>query len=112
MSSLVGEEGPELFLPDTAEQIINNNDLSTMLVGGSGTDEPDKLLDAIGRLSSGGSGIHIGNIDIDARGAELGVEQWIMSALASLHNSIEPRALAAVNAQRQRGGAWSMAFKR
>lgn len=78
----------------------------SMVIGGnSGVDKNQLSLNGtpIASVSKGETlsvspnGGNSGNVyNIDARGAELGVEQRIMQALKSLDRSIEPRALGAV----------------
>jgi len=70
---LVGERGPELFVPNISGNIVPNNKMGQNTV-----------------------------YNIDARGAEAGVEQRIMMALQKVNSSIETRALSAVqNANRR-----------
>lgn len=85
--AIVGENGPELVRFGRAGHVFPNGSFLR---------------------SAGATNVY----NIDARGAELGVEQRIMAALQQLHRSIEPRAIAAVNAQRKRGGSFAAAFAR
>lgn len=84
--SIVGERGPELFVPARAGTIIPND-----FGGGFG----------------GGT-----VINIDARGAAPGVEALIRQELAALSASIEPRIDARVMRQAGRGGAFAKAVGR
>jgi hypothetical protein len=81
--ALVGERGPELFVPDVAGAIV-----------------PHHALGAGGNLTIAYS--------IDARGAEAGVESRIRAAL----RESEARTLAAVRALADRGGAFARALGR
>lgn len=72
--SMVGENGPELFVPDTAGTIIPNGDF-----GGNGT-----------------------SIYIDARGADASVEQKIMRAIAKLAQQTPAIAVQAVQSYQSR----------
>ncbi len=78
--SMVGENGPELFVPDSAGTIVPNN-----------------------AMQSGGGGNHY---YIDARGADAGVVDRIATALNQLAGPgvVEQRALVAVNNHLRRGG--------
>lgn len=81
--SVVGERGPEIFVPDSAGRIIPNH-----AIGGS-------------------SGSSVGNTYmIDARGADAGVVQRLGAALQALAGPgvVERRALVAVAEGRRRGG--------
>ena len=78
--SIVGERGAELFVPKTAGTIIPNEKLGM-----------NKSV----------------TYNIDARGAERGVEQRIMQALKQVDNSIEPRAITAVQSANKRGSQMS-----
>ena len=83
-SYLVGERGPELFTPGRTGVITPNNDLG----GGGGT-----------------------VINVDARGAEIGVERRVMQAISDLSSTIEPRSIAAVSGEVQRGGSTARLFR-
>ncbi len=91
--SLVGEAGPEVFVPDRAGTIIPNSRL-----GGGGLDS---------RLGSAGpvSYTYAPTYNIDARNAKFGVEQDIIRALKKLDLSVEPRALVTVIEARRRDPA-------
>lgn len=84
--SIVGERGPELFVPDRPGTVIPND------------------------FGSGGMGGNV--INIDARGAAPGVEALIRRELAALSASIEPRVDARVMRQAGRGGAFAKAVGR
>ena len=84
--AIVGEKGPEPFIPDRPGTILPNSALSGL----------------------GGGVTNIYNID--ARNAKFGVEQDIIRALNDLDRSIEPRALAVVSFKRGRGGGFSRSF--
>ena len=81
-SYLVGEQGPELFTPT-----------------GGGVITPNKGL---------GGGV---TYNVDARGAEIGVERRVMAALEQVNRSIEPRAVAEVQRVAQRGGGGARALQ-
>jgi hypothetical protein len=85
--SIVGERGPELFVPDRPGTIIPND------FGGG----------------MGGGGMVV---NIDARGAAPGVEALIRREMAALSASIEPRIDARVTRQAGRGGAFAKAVGR
>ncbi len=76
--SIVGENGPELFVPKTQGTIIPNN-----------------------QLSSGKSGNHY---YIDARGADAGQISVLKSMIQALNASVEDRAVSAVLMQQRRRG--------
>jgi hypothetical protein len=78
--SVVGEEGPELFVPDGAGTIVPNHALR----------------------SSGGGG---GTFYIDARGADQSGLARLEAMIRALHGSVEHRALAAVGDFRRRGAS-------
>lgn len=84
--SIVGERGPELFVPDRPGTVIPND------------------------FGGGGMGGNV--INIDARGAAPGVEALIRRELAALSASIEPRIDARVVRQAGRGGAFAKAVGR
>ena len=86
-ASIVGERGPELFVPDRPGTIIPND------FGGG----------------MGGGGMVV---NIDARGAAPGVESLIRREMAALSASIEPRIDARVTRQAGRGGAFAKAVGR
>lgn len=90
--AIVGENGPEILVPDSAGTIIPNSAL-----GGGGTSAP---------AAAGVTNIY----NIDAREATPGVEQRIIQALQDLDRSIEPRAVNAVANARGRGGSFARAF--
>ena len=76
---LVGEQGPELFVPQRSGFIQPNT----------------------GGPAAGGDRIVY---NIDARGADVSVERRLMQALRQVDRSIEPRAVTAVADNVQRGG--------
>lgn len=76
--SIVGERGPELFVPKTAGTIIPNNGL-------------------------GGAGKSGGTYYIDARGADRSGLAQLTEVVRKLNGSIEARALGAVAGARRRG---------
>lgn len=80
-ASVIGERGPELFVPDTAGTIIPNDALS----GGGG---------------NGGITIHA-----DMRGAAVEAVQRLEILMVRLNGSIEPRAIDAVVGEKQRNPA-------
>lgn len=85
-ASIVGERGPELFVPDRPGTIIPN-DFGGGLGGGM-------------------------VVNIDARGAAPGVEALIRREMAALSASIEPRIDARVVRQANRGGGFAKAVGR
>jgi len=85
---LVGERGPELFLPEAAGKIVPNHRL--------------------GR--GGGSGAAGPTFYIDARGADRAGLAELSQAVARLNGSIEERAVAAVFNRSNRGGNFRKAF--
>jgi hypothetical protein len=70
-SYLVGEQGPELFVPSSSGMIVPNN-----------------------MLGSGGAGMTVNNY-IDARGADAGVEARVRRALAETENRAVNRSVLA-----------------
>ena len=72
---LVGERGPELFVPAVSGQIVAN-----------------------GAMAAGPTFI------VDARGADVGAVARLERFVAKLHGSVEHRAVAAVNEDRRRTG--------
>jgi len=80
---MVGERGPELFVPSGSGKIVPHNALQ----------------------SSGG-----GTYYIDARGADREGLARLESMIAQLHGSIEQRAVGAVFDARRRGGSFAQAF--
>lgn len=81
---IVGEKGPELFMPSASGNIVPNH-----------------------QLGSGGS-----TYVIDARGADRAGLARLESMIQRLDGSIEYRAVSAVAERRQRGGAFSGAMGR
>jgi predicted nucleic acid-binding Zn-ribbon protein len=75
--SVVGEEGPELFVPDAAGTVVPNHALAASPAGAT--------------------------YYIDARGADATGLARLEAMIRTLHGSIEPRALAAVMDHRRRG---------
>jgi hypothetical protein len=88
--AIVGEAGPELVYADTPGNIMSAE--RTRGVFGSG---------------GGGNTAYI-----DARGADPAGLARVENALRELHYSIESRAVAAVSAQRKRGGTFTATFER
>lgn len=70
---IVGERGPELFVPTSSGNVLPNSKSGSQVV-----------------------------YNIDARGADVGVEQRIMTALQKVNSSIETRALTAVQSANRR----------
>jgi len=83
--SVVGERGPELFIPDTAGRIIPNSRLG----------------------SSAGSGA---TYHIDARGGDEAAFARLETVIRQLNGSIERRAVGAVISARSRGGSLAAAL--
>ena len=79
--SLVGEQGPELFVPDRAGTIISNGDIAGM---------------------GGGGGL---TVFADMRGASVEAVQRLERLVSDLNGSIEPRAVSAVVSENQRNPA-------
>lgn len=82
----VGEEGKELFVPGAPGSIVSRRDLAQM----------------------GGGPSYF----IDARGADIGVEQRLRKVIMQLNASIEPRAVRSVIEARQRMGNFKAEFSR
>ncbi len=86
MAALVGEQGPELFVPDVPGTIVPN--------------------DALG--GPGGERVVVNNnYTIDARGASPGMEQRIMQALKVTEQNAVNRAKMDIIRDAQRGGIFS-----
>lgn len=83
--AIVGERGPELFVPDTAGRVIPAERTASMLGGGSGGET--KIF------------------QIDARGADTTAVARLEMLIRQLNGSIEHRAVAAVYDAGRRGGA-------
>jgi hypothetical protein len=90
--AIVGEQGPELIYADTPGNVLSAS--RTRGIFGQGP-------------SNAGNTAYI-----DARGADLGAVARIEKGLHDLHYSIEHRAIAAVSAQRKRGGTFAATFNR
>lgn len=86
MPYIVGERGPELFVPSSSGTIIPNNSLSSGNSGGGGT------------------------YYIDARGADEARIQQLERTIISLNANVERRAIAAVAQGSRRGGSVSAAL--
>lgn len=85
--SIVGEMGPELFMPDTAGTIIPNSALAGMGGKGGGT-----------------------NVFIDATGADQAAIARLTAALSATNASIERRAVGAIVAAMKQGGSTGRAL--
>jgi len=84
--SLVGERGPELFVPNAAGKIINNADTKSVMGGGGGVNITQNLNFAVGITNT--------------------VRAEVMNMLPSIQQST----LSAVADAKQRGGKFSKAF--
>lgn len=84
---LVGENGPELFVPDTSGTVIAN--------------------DALMGARSGGAGLVV---NINAPGADAAQLRRVEQSVRDLHRSFETRVDARVLDQRRRGGKYADAF--
>ncbi|ATC65866.1 hypothetical protein CMV30_19000 [Nibricoccus aquaticus] len=82
-TSIIGEEGPELFVPDTAGTII-----------------PNHALAGVGAAGGGGSTI----INADLRGASVDAVMRLEAYVRSIDGTLERRAIGAVANERKRGG--------
>jgi hypothetical protein len=82
--AIVGEEGPELWIPDSAGTVIPHGKSMAMMSGG------------------GGGGV---TYNIDARGADASKIEELKQMLSALNQSIEPRSVAAIRNARLRGMA-------
>ncbi len=89
---LVGEQGPELFVPPGPGEIIPNDALG----GFGGAGEPNIVV----------------TYNIDARGAELGVEQRLRRMLAEHQRDTVKRTMGAIFRDAQRGGMMSRLSRR
>ena len=89
--AIVGEAGPELMYADTPGTIIDAGRTRGIFSG----------------EGNGGNTAYI-----DARGADVEAVARLEAGLRSLHYSIEHRAVAAVSAQRKRGGGFAATFAR
>ena len=85
MPYLVGERGPELFVPQAAGRVVPNSQLTT------GSNGP--------------------TIYADLRGADVAAVQRLEGMVSQLNGSLETRAVAAVQNARQRGGSFAGAFR-
>jgi hypothetical protein len=74
---MVGERGPELFVPHAAGRVVPNDNLQGMRSGPT--------------------------FQIDARGASVEAVQRLEKMVVALNGAIEPRAVAAVGEARRRG---------
>lgn len=83
---VVGEKGPELFVPPSAGSIVPNRELA-------GASAPTVVF------------------QIDARGAQAGVERRILRALKDVEQRTVARSVAAVRDARLRGGAFAASFR-
>lgn len=86
--SIVGEAGPELFVPDMAGTVL-----------------PHDVLNSLSSDNGGG-----GNIIINAQGADAAGLARVERAVESLNRNLERRALAAVGDARKRGGSFALSF--
>jgi len=84
--TLVGERGPELFVPSGAGSIKNNSDSKNMMGGGSGVNITQNLNFAVGITNT--------------------VRAEVMNMLPAIQNST----ISAVADAKQRGGKFSKAF--
>lgn len=84
MPSIVGEDGPELFVPASAGRVIPNNQLGSM----------------------GGPVFHV-----DMRGASVEAVERLEQFVNQINGSIESRAVGAVQNARLRGGSFANAFR-
>ena len=82
--AIVGERGPELFVPASAGRIVPNNQLGSM----------------------GGPVFHV-----DLRGASVEAVERLERFVNQINGSIESRAVGAVQNARQRGGSFANAFR-
>lgn len=78
---IVGEKRPEIFVPSTGGRIEPRAKMGTTI-----------------------------NYNIDARGAEAGVERRIIAAIQQSENRAVQRSVAAVSDERKRGGGFAAAF--
>jgi len=85
--TLVGERGPELFIPSSTGTIMNNHNASNMMGGGAPT-------------------VVNQTINVDA-----GVSQTVRAEMMSLLPVIRDQTVAAVADQARRGGSYSNAFR-
>lgn len=85
-ASLIGEQGPELFIPDSAGTVVSNSSLRGM--GGKSGD----------------------TFVIDARGADQAGIARLEGAIMALHGSVERRSVNAVVAAIRKGGATGRAL--
>lgn len=87
-ASIVGESGPELFVPDMAGTVL-----------------PHDALNSLGSGSRGGM-----SVTINAQGADPAGLARVTRALEQLNATFENRAIAAVGNARARGGAFARTF--
>lgn len=85
--TLVGERGPELFIPSSTGTIMNNHNASNMMGGGAPT-------------------VVNQTINVDA-----GVSQTVRAEMMTLLPVIRDQTVAAVADQARRGGSYSNAFR-
>jgi hypothetical protein len=89
--AMVGERGPELFIPDTAGRVIPAERTAAMLGGGGG-----------------GGGTKIFNID--ARGADVGAVARLEGMVRELNGTFNRRVVSVVSEARMRGGSLGRAL--
>jgi hypothetical protein len=87
---MVGERGPELFVPHSSGSIIPNHTLAAMGGGGGGA-------------QGGGSYTHAPVYRIDARGAQAGVADQIIAAIEQYDKTLPRRLNGRLQAVQRRG---------
>jgi hypothetical protein len=92
-AALVGEAGPELFLPDVPGTIVPHGALGAF-------------------AGAGAAPTVITNFTIDARGAERGVERRIAEAMAQAEYRISQNVMAHILNNARRGGAFARMSRR
>jgi len=90
--AIVGEAGPEIVYADTPGNVLSA-ERTRGIFGGNG---------------NGGGNVAY----IDARGADAAAVARLEAALSAMNYSFEHRAIAAVNNERKRGGAFAASFRR
>jgi hypothetical protein len=90
--AVVGEAGPEIVYADTPGNVLSA-ERTRGIFGGNG---------------NGGGNVAY----IDARGADAAAVARLEAALSAMNYSFEHRAIAAVNNERKRGGAFAASFRR